>query len=69
MLFAVANLIGSGQVHERDTVQIDARRDGTGLVFRAQRGAFAAAAAAAPSSTDHGARKAADELVPEPVPA
>ena len=69
VLFAVANLIGSGQVRERDTVQIDARRDGTGLVFRAQRGAFAAAAAAAPSSTDHGARKTADELVPEPVPA
>jgi ATP-dependent Clp protease ATP-binding subunit ClpA len=69
VLFAVANLIGSGQVRERDTVQIDARRDGSGLVFRAQRGALAAAAAASPSASDHGARATADELVPEPVSA
>ena len=69
VLFAIANLIGSGQVRERDTVQIDARRDGSGLVFRSQRGAFAAAAAASPSASDHGARATADELVPEPVSA
>jgi len=67
VLFAIANLIGSGQVREHDTVQIDARRDGSGMVFRAQRGAFAAAAAGAPSAADHGARTAADELVPEPA--
>src|SRR5262245_24342594 len=63
VLFAIANLIGSGQVREHDTVQIDARRDGSGMVFRAHRGAFAAAAAGAPSAADHGARAAADELV------
>ncbi len=33
-LYAIANLIGSGQVCEGDVIQLDARRDGSGLVFR-----------------------------------
>ena len=54
VLFAVANLIGSGQVLEGDAVQLDARRDGEGLVFRAQRASRAAAASrgGATSSTN-----------------
>lgn len=44
VLFAVANLIGSGQVVEGDAVQVDVRRDGGGLVFRAQHASLAAAA-------------------------
>jgi len=67
VLFAIANLIGSGQVRERDTIQIDARRDGSDLVFRSQRGALAAAASASPSAGDHGARSGADQLVPQPA--
>jgi ATP-dependent Clp protease ATP-binding subunit ClpA len=69
VLFAIANLIGSGQVREGDSIQIDARRDGTSLVFRAHRGAFAAAASASHASADRAGRAAADELVPDPATA
>lgn len=51
VLFAVANLIGSGQVGEGDAVQIDARRDGSGLSFRSHRASAAAAASGGGSAT------------------
>jgi len=65
VLFAVANLIGSGQVLEGDTVQLDAKRDGEGLLFRAQRASMAAAA------SGHGAVASSGGLlapIAEPLP-
>ena len=59
VLFAVANLIGSGQVREGDAMQIDARRDGSGLVFRSQRTSLAAVASAS-SGPNGGSGSGAD---------
>ncbi len=63
VLFAVANLIGSGQVVEGDAVQVDVRRDGGGLVFRAQHASLAAAA----SRGGGGATGAALHPIAEPL--
>jgi ATP-dependent Clp protease ATP-binding subunit ClpA len=65
VLFAVANLIGSGQVREGDAVQIDARRDGKALVFRSQRVSLAAVASAASGASD--ASRGSRELSPGPA--
>jgi ATP-dependent Clp protease ATP-binding subunit ClpA len=69
VLFAVANLIGSGQVRIGDAIQIDARRDGSGLVFRSQRTTMAAVATASPGAAELPAVRAREpresrELVP-----
>ena len=62
VLFAVANLIGSGQLHEGDCVQVDSRRDQSGLHFRAQRASLAATAAA--GTSDLAVVRGARELTP-----
>jgi ATP-dependent Clp protease ATP-binding subunit ClpA len=67
VLFAVANLIGSGQVREGDAIQIDARRDGSGLVFRSQRATLAAVASASSSSAEVASARGARELSPAPA--
>lgn len=67
VLFAVANLIGSGQVRETDAIQIDARRDGSGLVFRSQRESFVAVASASSGPVDPAAARGSRELSPTPA--
>jgi ATP-dependent Clp protease ATP-binding subunit ClpA len=66
VLFAVANLIGSGQVREGSAIQIDARRDGSGLVFRSQRATLAAVASAGNGSAEAATTRGARELSPSP---
>jgi ATP-dependent Clp protease ATP-binding subunit ClpB len=67
VLFAVANLIGSGQVRESDAIQIDARRSGAGLVFRSQRASFAAVASASSRPVEQAAARNGRELSPAPA--
>jgi ATP-dependent Clp protease ATP-binding subunit ClpA len=67
VLFAVANLIGSGQVREGDAIQIDGRRDGSGLVFRSQRVSFAAVASASSGAQEPATTRGTRDLSPAPA--
>jgi len=67
VLFAVANLIGSGQVREGDAIQIDARRDEAALIFRSQRASLAAAASASSGANESVPSRGAREPAPAPA--
>ena len=67
VLFALASLISSGQIKEGDRVQIDARRDASGLVFRRALKSMAAAASTSSSPAKSGGEKDAEPVEEQPI--